>query len=352
MKKLHPLKKVRLKKTAETEQDTKKITTGTVEHHRERIISTGRKFKYPVQYAKHRLVFNSIAISVIALVVIISGFAWMLYSQQNTSMFFYRITKVLPVPVAYVDGYSVRYSYYLDNFNSQRHYLENIENLNLYSTANKTQLNWYKRQALNAAVVDGYVEKLAKKYNITVSERDIDDAITKQRKATGGSISESAYYVVAYDHYGWSKSDLRDATKRSLLKKKVSFYIDKTAAELKKRVESALSDSVAIEDIKSRVGSVDGVSVDIGAATSVPYDNHDDGLSTHALKLEKGQYSGVFESNDGNGYYVVQLTAKTSQSISYSYIKIPLSVLNKKINHLRSSGHIKELIKVPLLDKK
>jgi len=104
-----------------------RITSETVAHHRERILAGGRRFKYPVQYARHKLVFNAILISLSALIVVLFVGWWQLYKAQNTSEFMYRITKVVPMPIASIDGQSVLYSDYLLKYRSSVHYLEQKE---------------------------------------------------------------------------------------------------------------------------------------------------------------------------------------------------------------------------------
>ena len=99
------LRRFSRKKTTDTEGH--RITNETVAEHREKILAGGRRFKYPVQYAKHRLVINTIVISVVALLLVVFVVWWQLYSMQNTSTFFYRITRVIPLPVASVDGQPV-----------------------------------------------------------------------------------------------------------------------------------------------------------------------------------------------------------------------------------------------------
>ena len=108
---------------SDSTQHHRRITNETVAEHRESVLAGGRRFKYPMQYSRHRLIFNAIAISVVALVVLIVVIWWQLYPSQNTTTFFYRITRVLPIPVAIVDGEQVRYSDYLVGFRSQEHYL-------------------------------------------------------------------------------------------------------------------------------------------------------------------------------------------------------------------------------------
>src|SRR5680860_1406687 len=95
-----------------------RITSETVVQHRERILAGGRRFKYPIQYTRHKLVINAIAISVAALIIVVIIGWWQLYPMQNTSDFMYRITKVIPIPVATVDGQPVLYSDYLMKYRS------------------------------------------------------------------------------------------------------------------------------------------------------------------------------------------------------------------------------------------
>lgn len=46
-----------------------RITNDTVAEHRERVLAGGRRHKYPVQYTKHRLVWNTIIISTFGLIL-------------------------------------------------------------------------------------------------------------------------------------------------------------------------------------------------------------------------------------------------------------------------------------------
>ena len=84
-----------------------------VEQRREEVLAQGRKFKYPMQYAKHKLMVNTVLVAIAAIVVmIVVGWA-MLYKIQDTGDMLYRVTQVVPVPVAKVAGEQVRYSDYL-----------------------------------------------------------------------------------------------------------------------------------------------------------------------------------------------------------------------------------------------
>ena len=63
-----------------------------VEQRREEVLAQGRKFKYPMQYAKHKLIINTVVVAVIAIVLmVVAGWA-MLYKVQDTGNMVYRIT--------------------------------------------------------------------------------------------------------------------------------------------------------------------------------------------------------------------------------------------------------------------
>ena len=105
------------------EPKPKHITNETVAEYREQILASGRKFKYPVQYTKRRLITNALIIGALALVIFCGVTYWALYSVKTTSTFFYRLTQVIPLPVANVDGEPVRYSDYLLGFKSSQTYI-------------------------------------------------------------------------------------------------------------------------------------------------------------------------------------------------------------------------------------
>jgi len=185
MKKL-PFK--RREKTAKQGIPTR-ITNETVAEHRERILAGGRRFKYPMQYARHRLVFNTILVTIAALVLIVVIGWQQLYIAQSTSNFFYRVARVLPLPVASVDGETVRYSDYLMYYNSSAHYLQQSEQVNLQSEDGKRQLDYIKRKSMDNVVADAYAEKLARSMNLSVTSDEVTKVIDDDRNTANGRIS-------------------------------------------------------------------------------------------------------------------------------------------------------------------
>lgn len=82
----------------------------------------------------------------------------------------------------------------------------------------------------------------------------------------------------------------------------------------------------------------------------MPRTNRDGGLSTAAVKLEKGQVSSVIKTTTGDGYYFVKLTEKNDTQVSYAYLRIPLTTFNEKLATVKKEGKVKEYISVPTVD--
>ncbi len=341
---VHRLKR----KKVESTENAHRITNETVAEHRERVLAGGRRFKYPMQYARHRLVINTIIISIVALVFIIVAVWWQLYSVQNTSTFFYRVTRVLPLPVAIIDGQQVRYGDYLMGFRSQEHYLQYKEGVDLYAKENKSQLELIKRQSLNDSIADTYAAKLAKQTHTTVTAKEVDDAIKLQRQSRDGETSEETYYAIVLDHFNWTPNEVRQVTERKLLHQKVAYDIDMTALKLKEQLSTALKTQSDFDKIAATVQPIDGVKIESSITPLVPSNNQDGGLAEQASKLALNQVSPVFRSTNGDGYYVVKLLQKDGKGrISYASLKVPLTMFDKQLEALKAANKISELISVP-----
>lgn len=343
------MKKIRLSRNKKhTKPETPdRITNETVAEHREKVLAGGRRFKYPVQYARHRLVINTIIISLVALIAITAVIWWQLYPSQNTSTFFYRITRVLPLPVATIDNYPVRYSDYLAKFRSQEHYLHSKEGIDLYSKENRDRLDAIKRKMLDNAIADGYAEKLAKEEGIEITSEQVDNDIKRQRESRDGITSQETYDAIMLDLYNWTSEELREQTARKLLRQEVAYKIDKTALQLRDKMTQQLRVETDFDKVAASVAAVDGVKIESGVSPLVPRNNMDGGLAQAASKMSVGQVSPTFRSTTGDGYYVVKTVQKDNESrVSYAYLKVPLTVFQKKLEKVKSEKRFNEFISV------
>ncbi|MES2876569.1 MAG: SurA N-terminal domain-containing protein [Patescibacteria group bacterium] len=346
------MKRPTLKRAKKEAAPPSRITNETVAEHREQILAGGRKFKYPHQYERHKLVFNVILIAVVTVVVLAVVIWWQLYPAQNTSTFIYRVTRILPVPVATVDGAQVRYSDYLMSLSGSKHYLEQSARLNLNSDDGKRQIEFHKRQALDSAIADAYASKVAREKNIRVSDEQVDKVIDASLTTVSGRISQDIYDDSTLSTLGYSADEYRQLIRHALIRQEVSYAIDNKANTAKDAAEELLKvePKLALADIAKRLQDK-GYAVQLGSTGSlVPKTNHDGGVTQQAAKLKTGETSAFFRSSDGsfesNGYYVVQLVESNDKQVSYNYIRIPLTVLSEQLKTLAKNNKIQEFIEV------
>ncbi|MBC7512192.1 peptidyl-prolyl cis-trans isomerase [Candidatus Saccharibacteria bacterium] len=346
------MKRPTLKKSKKEIASPSRITNETVAEHREQILAGGRKFKYPHQYERHKVVFNVVLIAIVTIVVLAGVIWWQLYPVQNTSTFFYRVTRILPLPVASVDGTQVRYSDYLMSFSGSQHYLEQSERLNLKSEDGKRQIEFIKRQALDGAIADAYAGKLAREKNISVTEKQVSDVIEASLTTVSGKISQDIYDDSTLSTLGYSAGEYRQIIRRSLIRQEVAYAIDTKANNAKKAADTLLTATPkpALADVAKQLQDK-GYPVQLGSTGSlVPRTNHDGGVTQQAAKLKVGDVSSFFRSSDGsferNGYYVVQLVESNDKQVSYNYIRIPLTALNDSLKTLTKNNKIQEYIDV------
>lgn len=341
------MKKFQLKKRKKAPEVPSRITNETVAEHRERILAGGRRFKYPIQYARHRLVINTIIISVVALLVVI-GIGWQqLFLAQNTGNFFYRIARVLPIPVASVDGEQVRYSDYLMNYRSSVHYLQQKEQVNLTTQDGKRQADYYKSESMKLAITDAYAAKIARERGISVGNEQVDKFIAEQRQARDDEISEETHNAVVLDYYGWDPDEYRHVMKAKLLRQEVAYAIDERASATRDEVALQLADTANLEEVATSVNGDDSAGVAVASSGWVPKNNQDGGLSAAAAKLKKGAISDVVRSKTGDGYYFVKLVDINETQVNYEYIRVPLTQFAEQLEAVYDQDKVNEYISIP-----
>jgi len=347
--------KIPLKRKSKKNETPTRITNETVAEHREKVLAGGRKFKYPHQYVKHRLVANALIIGVLTIALTALFGWWQLYKVQTTSDFFYRVTSVLPVPVASVDGEHVRYSDYLMRYRSQELWLQKNGQLGLSQENDKQQLDFFKRSVLDGLEKDIYAQKLARDLNITVDSDDVQKVIDESRNTATGQISQDVYDASTKDTLGYSPQEYRYIIKQSLLRQKVAYTVDSKAQDVKTQLQTYLSNpknakkgfEVAIDQFKEK-----GITLDFGASGMVSKNNRDGGLSKVAAGLKKGEISAPIESTTGDGYYFVQTVSQNDKKVSYQYIRIPLTVFEDRLAELKKQNAIDEYITVEKVEQK
>lgn len=341
------IKNLRSKKGDRKNQAPGRITNETVAAHREQILAGGRRFKYPVQYTKNTLVRNSILITIVALLLLVGLAWWQLYPAQNTSRFFYRLTQLVPVPVASIDGETVRYSDYLLRVRGALHYLETEDAVNLNVGDGKRQRDYQKRQAMDTAADNAYVAKMAREANVRISEKEVDDFINQQLNSRQPALSvEQFEQNVTRRYYDWSFAEYRQTVRDQLLKRKVSLAIDNQAKQKANDTLQQLRAGADFATIAKAQSDDPATKATGGDVNFVPKNNDDpDGLIAAAGRLQAGQLSDVITAR--NGYYIIKLTENRAADIRYQRIFIKLGELDNRLKKLRDDNKVREYISIP-----
>ncbi len=339
-------------KKKQPEEPQGRITTDTLAEHRQQVLAGGRKFKYPIQYARHRLVNTAIIISLTAVVLLLLLGWWLLYQAQNTSDFMYRVTKVVPVPVAVVDGQQVRYSDYLMKFRSNLHYITEKEQVDINTEDGQRQIEFIKNQAMDDALADAYAGKLAKEEDIEVTNAELEAYLKEQRQSSDGEeVSEATYNAVILDYYGWSPDEYQQAMKTKLLRQKVAYAVDESAEKISTSTEASIASGSTDLQALGNTLNTDKMNAIFWPAAWVPIDNQDGGLADAASKLEVGQITKAVKTSSGDGYYFVKLVDKNATQLRYEYLQIPLTAFNDMLEKVETDKKISQFIIIPAADE-
>ena len=340
-----PKLKPKLKPVILSEDPEKKTEKEKIKKRREEVLKSGRKFKYPLQYSKHRLVIVTIIVAVVALIgSFVTGYL-MLYKVQSTGDVIYRLTKILPVAVAKVDGENVRYSDYLMIYKSSIRPIEQQTGSFGEGPDADSRRNYYKRAALTEAEAYAYATKLARERGIEVSKEEINTSFDEHRKVGGTELSNESFLRIVKDNFGLSEDEYRHIIELSLLKKNVSVAIDTNAKDTINEVKKYLSENdndfkKARDEFTSRA-SYEETGGLVGSG------NVDGGRALKALTLEKGQVSEPFVSLNGDGYYIIKCVDKAENEVSYVSLFVSFSEFDKQMSSLKDSGKIEESIEIP-----
>lgn len=349
MKKL--FSKLQLRRGKKNKTDSSRITNDTVAEHRERILAGGRRYKYPLQYAKHKLVINAIIIGAAALVILLGLGYWQLYIAKNSNTFFYRITRLAPVPVASVDGELARYSDYLVNYRAAKHYLSKFDEIEVDSKDGQLQLRYKQREALDIAINDAYARKIAGENNLSVSDEEINQVLKNMRSAANGTLSKETSEASSERVLGLSGDDLRYLIGNSLLRAKAAFAVDDQARKIVEKVEAELKKNDGnLKETAQAINTEDEPNkVTVGSSGLVSLSTSFGGIRAQDVaEFEEGKVSGPIKSVTMDGYYFVRVLDKNDTQVSFEYIHVPLTEFEEQIEQLKAEGKVNEYITIDL----
>ena len=315
-----------------------KVTNETIAARREEVLGSARKFIYPLQASKHRIVKLSIGILITAVIAFFAFCTLELYKFQSTSSFMYGVAQVIPFPVAVINGRDfVSYNSYLFELRHYMHYYETQQNVNFSTTAGKQQLAVFKQRSLNQALQNAYVNQLATTNNLSVSNNDVDNAVALVRSENRLGADNQVFQNVLNEFWGWSMNDFRQELSQELLAQKVVSKLDiqthqkanQALAELKQGADFAtLAKQVSEDSSTSGNGGAYGFLIDRSNADIAPQ------IIAELFQLQAGQYSGII--NTGYSLEIVKVLSVQGSEVQAAHISFNFQPITTYTNPLQA----------------
>lgn len=347
----HPIKHIKSIKEARSNVTNKVvvpyITNDTVAEHREQVIRGARKYVYPLQHSKHRIVVISTSIFIVTVVALLTYSAVALYRLQSTSTFVYRITQVLPFPVAREQGNMVSYESYLFELRHYMHYYETQQKLSFKTPEGQQQLEDYKKRALQSVVDASYIKQLAKENNVTVTNREVDDRIAVVRDQNRLGTSSQVFEDVLRDFWGWSLQDFKRSLRQQMLARKVVSKLDVSAHAQIDAAMKELKSGVSFADVAKKYSQNPGTKA-VGGDYPSPIDKSNRDISADVtaaiFSLQPGEFSDIIDT--GYTLEIVKLNSFEGDKAKASHIQINLKNIDEFLKPLQEKHKARLFIKV------
>lgn len=342
-----PLDKIRRKKPDPVEGvKLPYITNDTIAEHREEVLAGARKYIYPLQHSRRRIIWISLTIFIVTAVAFFVYSALSLYKFQNTSVFMYRVTQIIPFPIARAQGRFISYESYLFELRHYMHYYENQQKLNFDTEEGRAQLEEFKKQAMDQVINDAYVKHLASQHGISVTNHEVDQEIAIVRHQNRLGANDEVFEDVLRDFWGWSVNDFKRALRQQILARKVASRLDRDAhtkatsilEELRGGKDFAeVAQTYSDDDATKANGGDYGIEID-QANRDIP------ARVTEAIfRQTPGQYSEVIDT--GYSLEIVKTLSIENGKARAAHIQVNIKDISEYVAELRETSPPREYVK-------
>ena len=326
-----------------------RITNETVAAHREEVLSGARKYIYPLQHSKHRIVLISTGIFIAVVLGFLTFCVVSLYYLQSTSTFMYRVSQVLPFPVARSGHDFVAYENYLFELRHYMHYYENQQELSFDTEAGKLQLLSYKQRALDKVVNDALIKQIAKEKNIEVTDAELNNQfdIAREQNRLGGS--DQVFEDVRREYWVWTINDYRRSLRSEMLAQEVIAALDQDATNKANQAVNELATGAEF-GVVVNTDSTDEVTKATGGDFGL-VDKSNRNISPQTIdtlfNLKQGEVSKPIVIPYGNGYALEILKNLETQDsrVRGAHIIIQLKDINEFLNDRKEQKPVRMYIK-------
>lgn len=323
------------------------VTNKTINEHRDEVIGKARKYIYPTHTRRH-IVTVSVSLLVAAIVVFLVVCGLLLYKFQNNSTFIYRVTQVVPFPVAKAGDSYVSYENYLFEVRHYVHYYQYRSQLPVdFSTqSGQNQLNHYKHQALQQVIDLAYTKQLAKENDVKVTAQDVNSRLAVAKERLGRDNQEFASVLQSF--WGWSTSDYKRELKSEILMEKVASKLDTGAHRKANTVLDELNSGVKFSTLAKKYSDDKATSARAGVYPELISQKNTDlapQVVAAAFKLKTGQTSSVIDT--GYSLEILKKVGVKQGALQLAHIQISLALISKFIKPLEAANPDSQYITLP-----
>ena len=351
LKKLVPKrrsKKAAAKAEANVEDESvPRITNETVAEHREKVLGSARKYIYPLQHSKHKIVLISTGLFIALVIGFFTYCTLALYRFKSTSGFLYGVTRVIPFPIAKAGPDFVAYENYLFELRHYIHYYQTQQKVNFNDTLGKQQLADYRTRALQKVIDDAYIKELAAQHHISISDNELNNEIQLVRSQNRLGANEKGFEDILKDNFGWTLNDFKRSLRQEMLAEKLDAALD---------TETSNKAQVALNEINSGTSFGDAAkkfsdetnSKNNGGEYGFLIDRTNRDISAQVVQtlfdLKPGQVSGII--NTGPTLEIVKNLGEQNGKIKAAHIVFTLKDLNIFLNPLKDKQKTRVFVRL------
>ncbi len=316
-----------------------RITNETVAEHREEVLSSARKYIYPLRHSKHRVVRTSLALLILVVISFFTICGLSLYKFQSTGSFIYDVTRIVPFPVAKAGHNWVSYESYLFELRRNMHYYRTQQQANFSTKDGRSQLERLKKHAMNQVIQNAYIEQLAAQNQVDVGDQAVNNQIAIVRSENRLGSSQQSLEGTLSNYFGWNVSDLKRKLKQELLAQAVVAKLD-TATNA--RAQSALQKLRGGADFATLAKQLsdDPTTKASGGLYPSPLTLNDGdippAITAAVFKLKPGQISGIV--NTGFTLNIIKVVDVTAGSAHAAHIQFTFKPINSYVKPLQASN--------------
>ena len=325
-------------RVAEALSNVPRITNETVSEHREDVLKSARKYIYPLQHSRRRVVRISLALLAAVVIVFFVYCGLALYKFQSTNSFIYGVTRVLPFPVSKVGPRWISYDSYLFELKRNMHYYQTQQQADFSTKDGKVQLARLKQQALAQVIKDAYVKELAAQHHVTVSQQDVDKEVALVRNQNRLGSNDRVFKDVLNQFWGWNEADFKRELQAQLLQQAVVTKLDTATVDRANNVLKQLQAGADFATVASSNSDDFSTRPSGGQYPAVITQTDRDiapQITAELFTLQPGQISPII--NTGYTLEIVKTIDRSGSNLHGSHIQFTLQSIDTFIKPLAAN---------------